>query len=359
MTAPQPPAAPASSAVTRGRWTPAARAEVLRALREGDTIAEACRRAGIDPAAVYLQRRVDPAFDTQVNRILGLREEAEMQAAWRMVRRIREGTPVREAREEVRLSESQLRRLRAMDRDLDRKIRDALTLVWGSLRPCGTTAAYNRHVQAGEEPCEPCKQANRLRKQGAAQRIGIKAVNRARGVLARKYREEYQELYRQERARTDRAPASASSRAAGKLATRHREEYLRLVAELRQQIHDQQRKAASRWRAGDRDEQARAAHNAELREQRRRMVLERFAPVENRLLAALADGVPIAEAAREADLPIQAVFGRAEWDHDWRVRLDHALTEGRDPDLRHGTPHTHRAHRCRCPDCRAAKARYR
>lgn len=35
------------------------------------------------------------------------------------------------------------------------------------LLPCGTVAAYDRHVKASEEPCVPCKaaktQANRMR----------------------------------------------------------------------------------------------------------------------------------------------------------------------------------------------------
>ncbi len=29
-----------------------------------------------------------------------------------------------------------------------------------NLRPCGTHAAYRRHLNRGEEPCEPCRQAN-------------------------------------------------------------------------------------------------------------------------------------------------------------------------------------------------------
>lgn len=27
-------------------------------------------------------------------------------------------------------------------------------------QPCGTHAAYRRHLKAGEEPCRPCKDAN-------------------------------------------------------------------------------------------------------------------------------------------------------------------------------------------------------
>ncbi|WP_199550273.1 WhiB family transcriptional regulator [Streptomyces sp. N35] len=34
----------------------------------------------------------------------------------------------------------------------------------GELRPCGTPAAYRRHLRAGEEPCERCREAE-LRRQ--------------------------------------------------------------------------------------------------------------------------------------------------------------------------------------------------
>lgn len=29
------------------------------------------------------------------------------------------------------------------------------------LQPCGTNAAYGRHLRAGDDPCDPCKQAHR------------------------------------------------------------------------------------------------------------------------------------------------------------------------------------------------------
>ena len=31
------------------------------------------------------------------------------------------------------------------------------------LQPCGTRAAYQRHIRSGEEPCEACREANRTR----------------------------------------------------------------------------------------------------------------------------------------------------------------------------------------------------
>lgn len=33
-----------------------------------------------------------------------------------------------------------------------------------ALKPCGTYAAYRRHLRAKETPCEPCKQASRDQK---------------------------------------------------------------------------------------------------------------------------------------------------------------------------------------------------
>ena len=35
------------------------------------------------------------------------------------------------------------------------------------LQPCGTTAAYARHLQHAEEPCQPCKNAHTLDGQAA------------------------------------------------------------------------------------------------------------------------------------------------------------------------------------------------
>ncbi|MEW1760516.1 WhiB family transcriptional regulator [Streptomyces cyaneofuscatus] len=32
------------------------------------------------------------------------------------------------------------------------------------LKPCGTTAAYRRHLRAGQKPCRPCKSAEYLRR---------------------------------------------------------------------------------------------------------------------------------------------------------------------------------------------------
>ncbi len=31
---------------------------------------------------------------------------------------------------------------------------------WAAVKPCGTLAAYRRHLRRGEPPCESCRQAN-------------------------------------------------------------------------------------------------------------------------------------------------------------------------------------------------------
>lgn len=43
-------------------------------------------------------------------------------------------------------------------------------------RPCGTSAAYQRHRKAGEEPCEPCKAAAQERRQQQKLRDAAKAA---------------------------------------------------------------------------------------------------------------------------------------------------------------------------------------
>ena len=34
---------------------------------------------------------------------------------------------------------------------------------WSDVQPCGTPAAYRRHLRYGEKPCESCKQAEARR----------------------------------------------------------------------------------------------------------------------------------------------------------------------------------------------------
>ena len=56
--------------------------------------------------------------------------------------------PCRECREAARRADRGRKRNRTQPREL---------------QPCGTRAAYQRHRRAGEEPCGPCREANRTR----------------------------------------------------------------------------------------------------------------------------------------------------------------------------------------------------
>lgn len=57
------------------------------------------------------------------------------------------------------------------------------------LLPCGTNAAYTRHLKHGEAPCAPCKAAHM-----DAGRAGKKARLRALSRLAQAHPEEYMRL---------------------------------------------------------------------------------------------------------------------------------------------------------------------
>ena len=64
-------------------------------------------------------------------------------------RHLRSGEePCRECREAARRADRGRKRNRTQPREL---------------QPCGTRAAYQRHIRAGEEPCEACREANRTR----------------------------------------------------------------------------------------------------------------------------------------------------------------------------------------------------
>lgn len=83
-----------------------------------------------------------------------------------------------------------------------------------TLQPCGTRAAYMRHLKAGEQPCEPCREAkNAYQRQWMARRRAEEA----------------------ERAATNRADARAHRYALAYLQREHAHEYERIYAfKLRQ-----------------------------------------------------------------------------------------------------------------------------
>ena len=57
--------------------------------------------------------------------------------------------------------------------------------AWWALKPCGTAAAYRRHLRRGERPCEPCRQAEALRHAEHREREHDNAARRERYAAAR------------------------------------------------------------------------------------------------------------------------------------------------------------------------------
>ena len=49
----------------------------------------------------------------------------------------------------------------------DRPRRASGQRYWSKLEPCGTVAAYKRHLRRGEPSCAPCREAERLAKKNA------------------------------------------------------------------------------------------------------------------------------------------------------------------------------------------------
>lgn len=112
----------------------------------------------------------------------------------------------------------------------------------------------------------------------------------------------------------------------------------------------------SRWRAGIRDDHARAGHAADTREWRRARADERMEQVQEKLLDLIRSGTDINHAAEQLGTSQQAIHGYADRNPKFAVELDNAWLVGR-PDARHGTPTGYRWDRCRCSDCRAAHHR--
>lgn len=91
------------------------------------------------------------------------------------------------------------------------------------LKPCGTPAAYARHLRDRETPCQPCREANAEAK---ATQGHTKVRDRARAELARLHRDEYAEL-----ARAHGTDPRRWDRARAELARQHPEEFRRLLTD--------------------------------------------------------------------------------------------------------------------------------
>ncbi|MGW5383979.1 hypothetical protein [Nocardia sp. NPDC003963] len=107
-----------------------------------------------------------------------------------------------------------------------------------------------------------------------------------------------------------------------------------------------------------RDEAARAGHAAVSRRWRRGLADAVFnAGDRQMLLAAVRDGASVAEAAAAVGVTHQQVYGRTEWDPDFRAALEGALAASCPAGALCGTPSGKRRHGGRCLACRRAHRR--
>jgi len=112
----------------------------------------------------------------------------------------------------------------------------------------------------------------------------------------------------------------------------------------------------TRWRQGDRDEETRTAHLADLRARRNAAAARRLGPgTRTHVLREVAAGRGLPEVANALGVSTHAIHGLARVDASWRHDLNAALLAGRPADVPHGTPTGYRRHGCRCPECRVAQ----
>lgn len=72
------------------------------------------------------------------------------------------------------------------------------------LKPCGTPAAYARHLYHGEEPCTPCRAAaSEYTRSRLSNQVRSRARQRALSRLSRIYDETYARLLAEELAKEE------------------------------------------------------------------------------------------------------------------------------------------------------------
>jgi len=101
-------------------------------------------------------------------------------------------------------------------------------------------------------------------------------------------------------------------------------------------------------------------HNTETSTLRRKSTEETFPRgTRARVLRWLRQGKSPEWVSQEMGISTQRIWSYARMHPEFGRALDEALTAGRDPSVPHGVEYTYTVRKCRCPDCRRAKARSR
>lgn len=79
--------------------------------------------------------------------------------------------------------------------------------VTRELKPCGTTAAYDRHRRRRQKPCGPCRQANNVRKNKRYQRKNASQVAAERAKINREIRADIRKANARREIRTVQMPS--------------------------------------------------------------------------------------------------------------------------------------------------------
>lgn len=104
-----------------------------------------------------------------------------------------------------------------------------------------------------------------------------------------------------------------------------------------------------------RDDEARAGHAEAARRLNEAVTRNLLLPaVRTDLLAAVAAGATLDDAARRYGATRQRVTALAQLDAEFADALDEAYRTAAAPDTPHGTSTGYRHYRCRCCDCRVA-----
>lgn len=118
-----------------------------------------------------------------------------------------------------------------------------------------------------------------------------------------------------------------------------------------------------RWRGlecGGRCEVCLADRARQQGDLRRKQAEERLPFTARRdVVGALWGGKSLDQACEMAGMSSRELFGMGQAIPEFGEAVDAALMGTRDAGLKHGKELTYRVHRCRCPECRAAKAQYR